>query len=191
MTGWEWRVTADASNRALVAATCLGEAVRRRKRSEDGRRATIIQPRGSSRRSRAKAEGLAIAGGFLPRVTCSRSIGVYGVIPHVPARLVLLFTGPAPMLFIGGEGVGIGGRVLGCRRRRKESQTFRPTGGFFIERLVTGLRADATPRQASSPTFHQPPHDVQHVQRPAALGAHFTREDCLLLLSDGKRKINI
>jgi len=36
---------AAARHRALVASTCLGEAVRRRKRSEDGRRATANQDR--------------------------------------------------------------------------------------------------------------------------------------------------
>ena len=67
------------------------------------------------------------------------------------------------------EGVIIVVREFGCRRRRaclavvgrrrKESQTFRLTGGFFIWRLVT-----------SSPAFHKPPHVVQHVQRPAWWG---------------------
>ena len=31
-----------------------------------------------------------------------------------------------------GEGVNVFVRKFGCRRRRKESQTFRLTGGFFI-----------------------------------------------------------
>ncbi len=66
-----------------------------------------------------------------------------------------------------GEGVNLRGREFGCRSRREEALiNFR----FSSQSLVTGLRSDATPRQASSPTFHQPPHNVQHVERPAALG---------------------
>ena len=61
---------------------------------------------------------------------------------------------------LAGEGINVGGREFICRRRRKES--------LIRWRLVTGLRADATPRQAPSPTFHQSAHDVQHVRCPAA-----------------------
>ena len=60
------------------------------------------------------------------------------------------------------KSMNIGGGEFSSRSRREE--------GLTKWSLVTGLRSDATPRQASSPTFHQPSHDVQHVQRPAALG---------------------
>jgi len=60
------------------------------------------------------------------------------------------------------KSMNIGGGEFSSRSRREEALT--------KWSLVTGLRSDATPRQASSPTFHQPSHDVQHVQRPAALG---------------------
>src|SRR5579862_52347 len=58
------------------------------------------------------------------------------------------------LLQFAGEGVRICCRELSSRSRRQEAGPFLGCG----PRLVT-----------SSPTIYQPPHDVQHVQRPAAL----------------------
>jgi len=54
-----------------------------------------------------------------------------------------------------GEGVRVGGGEFPSRRRREEASSLPARG----PRLVT-----------SSPTFHQPSHNIQHVERPAALG---------------------
>ena len=73
-------------------------------------------------------------------------------IPHLPASPVLLFTGlslterPAPMLFIGGKGVG-GGRSGVSAERRKLIQKLRDGG--FLPRAAT-----VKPRWATEISFN-------------------------------------